>query len=121
MAKHTNASKEQAIDKLLEQERIDAQIAFAAKMLEKAEIKLEKANKRWDEAEGYGSRTPVYNALDQVRLCRLAVKGAEMTCNRCESRRKNIYIEIEKIKKEQEQGITNISTERILNILRSFI
>lgn len=92
---------------------------FVAVQMEKALKKLEKAEQHWAESEGYGSRSPVYRADDQVRLCRLAEKGVAQSCYTCNKRLKQLNAKIKELMEKEKLCIQQIDIHDVIDMLRS--
>ena len=59
-------------------------------LLNKAEKKLEQAEYDWQSSGGYGTRSSITKYDKEARLCRLALRGLEQGCHRCDLRWRNI-------------------------------
>ena len=103
----------------LERETAGRDRQFVIQQLEKAEKNLNKAEQNWQDSGGYGSRAPINRWSDQERLCQIALKAVNSTCEKCTRRNKRIRELIEQLETMQRSGCENISIERALNMLGS--
>ena len=103
----------------LEREQNERERVFVEKQLEKAEIRLQKAEDNWQNSGGYGSRAPVDRWSDQERLCTIALRAVNSSCEKCTRRNKRIRELIEQIEAMQRSGSGDISLERVKDMLGS--
>lgn len=108
------------IDDELARDKYNRDLEFVTKKLEKAEKAYEKAENSWQNSGGYGSRSNITYYHDQIKLCRLALKGLENQCTACTSRRRNAMKMISDLESEKKElGISTISIDRAIDLINT--
>ena len=103
----------------LERETAARDRVFVEKQLEKAQINLSKAEANWESSGGYGSRAPINRWSDQERLCTIALRAVNISCEKCTRRNRRIRELIEQIEAMQRSGAGDMSLERVKDMLGS--
>lgn len=88
-------------------------------LLDKAEKKLEQAEYDWQNSGGYGSRSAITKLDSEVRLCRLALRGLEQGCYRCDLRWRNIRTTVNTLEAEKKGGFDKIDIDRAIDLIKS--
>ena len=108
---------------IIEQELRDSDHArdlrWVRDLLEKTEKKLEKAEYDYQNSGGYGSRATITRYDKEVRLCRLALRGLEQSCYRCDLRWRNIWSFVSLLEAEKKEGFDKIDIDRAIDLIKS--
>lgn len=110
--------QEAIIEEQLRNDDHDRDLKWVSERLEKAEKKLAQLEYEWQASGGYGSRSAITKLDNEVRLCRLALRGLEQGCYRCELRWRNISTTAYTLEKEKEAGLEKIDIDRAIGIIR---
>jgi hypothetical protein len=97
----------------------DRDLKWVRERLEKAEEKLAKLEDEWQLSGGYGSRSAITKLDSEVRLCRLALRGLEQGCHRCDLRLRNISAHTDKLEAEKKEGFDKIDIDRAIDLIKS--
>jgi hypothetical protein len=110
-------------DAIIEQQLRDADrdrdLKWVTERLEKAEAKLSQLEDDWQNSGGYGSRSSITKCDNEVRLCRLALRGLKQSCHRCDLRWRNISTTVDTLEAEKEAGFDKIDIDRALSMIKS--
>lgn len=107
------------IEKQLRDEDRERDKKWVRDLLNKAEKKLEQAEYDWQLSGGYGSRSAITKYDNEVRLCRLALRGLEQGCHRCDLRLRNISTYTDKLEAEKKAGFDRIDIDRAIDLIKS--
>ena len=107
------------IDDELARDKNNRALEFVTKKLEKAEKAYEKAENSWQNSGGYGSRSNITYYHDQIKLCRLALKGLENQCTACTRRRRNAMKMISDLEAEKKLGEASIDMDRVISFINA--
>lgn len=97
----------------------DRDLKWVRQRLEKAEEKLVKLEDEWQLSGGYGSRSAITKYDKEARLCRLALRGLEQGCYRCELRWRNISTTVSILEAEKKAGFDRIDIDRAIDLIKS--
>lgn len=92
---------------------------WVRELLDKAEKKLEQAEYDWQSSGGYGSRSAITKYDKEARLCRLALRGLEQGCYRCDLRWRNIRNTVSTLEEEKKGGFDKIDIDRAIDLIKS--
>lgn len=106
------------IEEQLRDEDHKRDLKWVRERLEKAEKKLSELEYEW-QSSGYGSRSAITKLENEVRLCRLALRGLETGCHRCEMRWRNIHSTADTLEKEKKAGFDKIDIDRAIGIIKA--
>lgn len=106
------------IEEQLRDEDHKRDLKWVRERLEKAEKKLSELEYEW-QSSGYGSRSAITKLENEVRLCRLALRGLETGCNRCEMRWRNIHSTADTLEKEKKAGFDKIDIDRAIELIKA--
>ncbi len=107
------------IDQQLRDSDRERDLKWVTERLEKAEQKLQKLENEWQLLGGYGSRAAITKLDNEVRLCRLALRGLEQGCHRCDLRWRNISATADKLSAEKEAGFEKIDIDRAIDMIKA--
>lgn len=93
-------------------------LKWVRERLEKAEKKLEQLEYEW-QSSGYGSRSAITKLENEVKLCRLALRGLEQGCYRCDLRWRNIGTTVSTLKAEKKGGFEKIDIDRAIDLIKA--
>lgn len=104
----------------LAKDKYERDLAFVNEKMEKAQKALDKAENSYQLSGGYGSRSNIIHYQNQVKLCRLALKGLENQCTACTRRRRNAMKMISDLESEKKElGISTISIDRTIDLINT--
>lgn len=93
-------------------------LKWVRERLEKAEKKLSELEYEW-QSSGYGSRSAITKLENEVRLCRLALRGLEQGCYRCDLRWRNIRTTAATLEAEKKAGFDKIDIDRAIDLIKA--
>lgn len=111
-------NQEAIIEEQLRNEDHNRDLKWVRERLEKAEKKLSELEYEWQNS-GYGSRSAITKLENEARLCRLALRGLETGCRRCELRWRNIHSTADTLEKEKKAGFDKIDIDRAINLIKA--
>jgi hypothetical protein len=110
------------IDDELERQKYESDKAFVEQQYDKANIALEKAERSYQLSGGYGSRSNIVHYQNQLKLCGLALKGLESTCQTCRHRRSNANRFLDDLKQCQEElDIDRIPVKQVIGMIEALM
>lgn len=112
-------NQDAVIEQQLRDHDHDRDLKWVRERLEKAEEKLAKLEDDWQLSGGYGSRSAITKLDSEVRLCRLALRGLEQGCRRCDLRLRNISAHTDKLEAEKKAGFDRIDIDRAIDLIKS--
>lgn len=118
MAKTFIPNQDAIIEKELRDSDRERDLKWVRERLAKAEEKLGRLENEWQISGGYGSRSAITKTDNEVRLCRLALRGLEQGCHRCDLRWRNISTTADTLKTEKEAGFNKIDIDRALDMIK---
>ena len=107
------------IEEQLRDEDQERDKKWVRELLDKAEKKLEQAEDNWQNSGGYGSRSAITKYDKEARLCRLALRGLEQGCYRCDLRWRNIRTTVSTLEEEKKGGFDKIDIDRAIDLIKS--
>lgn len=110
------------IDDELERQKYESDKAFVEQQYDKANTALEKAERSYQLSGGYGSRSNIVHYQNQLKLCGLALKGLENTCQTCRHRRSNAKRFLDDLKQCQEElDIDRIPVKQVIGMIEALM
>lgn len=106
------------IEEQLRDEDHKRDLKWVRERLEKAEKKLSELEYEW-QSSGYGSRSQMTRLENEVRLCRLALRGLEQGCYRCDLRWRNIRTTAATLEAEKKAGFDKIDIDRAIDLIKA--
>ena len=107
------------IEQQLRDEAQERDEKWVRDLLDKAEKKLEQAEYDWQNSGGYGTRSSITKHDKEARLCRLALRGLEQGCYRCDLRWRNIRNTVSTLEAEKKGGFDKIDIDRAIDLIKS--
>ena len=107
------------IEDKLAQDKYERDLAFVNGKMEKAQKALDKAENSYQLSGGYGSRSNIIHYQDQIKLCRLALKGLENQCTACNRRYRNAMKMISDLEAEKKLGEASIDMDRAISFINA--
>ena len=107
------------IEQQLRDEDRERDKKWVRELLDKAEKKLEQAEYDWQSSGGYGSRSAMTKLENEVRLRRLALRGLEQGCYRCDLRWRNIRTTAANLEAEKKAGFDKIDIDRAIDLIKA--
>ena len=111
-------NQEAIIEEQLRGEDHNRDLKWVTGRLEKAEKKLSELDYEW-QSSGYGSRSAITKLENEVRLCRLALRGLEQGCYRCDLRWRNIRTTVSTLEAEKKAGFDKIDIDRAIDLIKA--
>ena len=111
-------NQEAIIEEQLRNDDHNRDLKWVTSRLEKAEKKLSELEYEW-QSSGYGSRSAITKLENEVRLCRLALRGLEQGCRNCDLRWRNIHSTADTLEKEKKAGFDKIDIDRAIGLIKS--
>ena len=112
-------NEDAVIEQQLRDHDHDRDLKWVRERLEKAEEKLAKLEDDWQLSGGYGSRSAITKYDKEARLCRLALRGLEQGCHRCDLRWKNISTTVSTLEEEKKGGFDKIDIDRAIDLIKA--
>lgn len=112
-------NEDAVIEQQLRDRDHDRDLKWVRDLLEKAEKKLEQAEYDWQSSGGYGSRSAITKFDKEARLCRLALRGLEQGCHRCDLRWRNIRTAVNTLEAEKKGGFDKIDIDRAIDLIKA--
>lgn len=111
-------NEEAVIEAELRADDRERDLKWVRERLEKAEKKLSELEYEW-QSSGYGSRSAITKLENEVRLCRLALRGLEQGCYRCDLRWRNIRTTAATLEAEKKAGFESVDIDRTIDLIKS--
>ena len=112
-------NEEAVIEAELRADDRERDLKWVRERLAQAEKKLDRAEQEWQSSGGYGSRSQMTRLDNEVRLCRLALRGLETGCHRCDLRWRNIRTTTATLETEKKAGFDKIDIDRAIDLIKS--
>ena len=112
-------NEEAVIEAELRADDRERDLKWVRERLAQAEKKLDHAEQEWQRSGGYGSRSQMTRLENEVRLCRLALRGLETGCHRCDMRWKNISSLADTLEAEKKAGFESVDIDRVEGMIKS--
>ena len=107
------------IEEQLHDEDHKRDLKWVRELLDKAEKKLDQAEYDWQSSGGYGTRSSITKYDKEARLCRLALRGLEQGCYRCDLRWRNIRTTVSTLEAEKKAGFDKIDIDRAIDLIKA--
>ena len=107
------------IEEQLRDEDHKRDLKWVRERLAQAEKKLDRAEQEWQRSGGYGSRSQMTRLDNEVRLCRLALRGLETGCHRCDMRWRNISSLADTLEAEKRAGFDKMDIDRAIDLIKA--
>jgi hypothetical protein len=112
-------NEEAVIEAELRADDRERDLKWVRERLAQAEKKLDRAEQEWQNSGGYGSRSQMTRLENEVRLCRLALRGLETGCHRCDMRWKNISSLVDTLEAEKRAGFDKMDIDRAIDLIKA--
>ena len=112
-------NKEAVLDKELRDHDHDRDLAWVRERLDRAKTKMQRLEYEWQNSGGYGSRSAITKCDNEIKLLRLALRGLETGCHRCDMRWRNISHMTDTLKSEKKAGIKTVDIDRAIDMIKS--
>jgi hypothetical protein len=112
-------NEEAVIEAELRADDRERDLKWVRERLAQAEKKLDRAEQEWQSSGGYGSRSQMTRLENEVRLCRLALRGLEQGCYRCDLRWRNIRTTAATLEDEKRAGFDKIDIDRAIDLIKA--